>query len=485
MDRKDTKNEQKELQDSIVKQSAKLQQEKNKIVVTIPEIEMENTGFLTAILTVKVVESDYMPKVEDILNGYKKKIRMNGFREGMVPMGIVKKMYGEGIKAQQINDAVQAAINKYINEEKIKILGAPIMKKEDEEKEIDWKNSSDFSWRFDIGLQPDVSVEVSKKNKFTKYIIDVDDKIIDKYIADIRKKHGVMTSPEEVKDEDIAYCQYIEVDEGNEPIKNGLKHVGAISIRNVKDKLLFLGLKKGETIWIKPTELTDNIDDMCEIFNTDQEKMKSLMNSRFAFTVLTINRLTEAEIGQQLFDNVYGEGKIKTEGEFRDKIKQDAEKALKRDSDNLLYNHVVKYYVDKAKLKFPDEFLKRWLIHSSNGKITEENLEESYERYKVQISWRMIEYKIAVDNNIKITDDDVKQEIKDHAIENAKIRGATLSDKQLEEIVMKHMQDSNQRKAIYNHLYSLKFTQFIEDTCKVKEKKISYDEFYKIAKESE
>lgn len=209
------------------------------------------------------------------------------------------------------------------------------------------------------------------------------------------------------------------------------------------------------------------------------------MNSRFAFTVLTINRLTEAEIGQQLFDNVYGEGKIKTEGEFRDKIKQDAEKALKRDSDNLLYNHVVKYYVDKAKLKFPDEFLKRWLIHSSNGKITEENLEESYERYKVQISWRMIEYKIAVDNNIKITDDDVKQEIKDHAIENAKIRGATLSDKQLEEIVMKHMQDSNQRKAIYNHLYSLKFTQFIEDTCKVKEKKISYDEFYKIAKESE
>ncbi len=460
----------------------KAKKEKEKIIVTIPEITREDTGNLSCTLTIKVVEGDYVPKVEDILNGYRKRAVFKGFRKGKVPIVIIQKMYGAGVKAEEINKAVQAALNKYIADEKLKLFGSPLMKKEDGEEKIDWEYEKEFTWRFDIGLQPPIPTKVTPKDKFARYTIKIDDKLIDKYISDIKKKHGVMTSPEEIREQDIAYCQFQQVDEENKPIPQGVKNVGAISIKNVKDKLLFLGLKKSETIWLKPNELTENINDLSKIFNTDVEKMKILRESRFAFTVLTINRMIEAEIGQKLFDSVYGVGKIKTEDEFRSRVGEDAGKALSVESDNMLTNDVIKYYVEKAKFTYPDEFLKEWLLRTTKGQVNESNLEESYERYKTQMSWNMVEHRITIDNNIKVNDNDIKEEMKKNYLEQAKVRNAELNDKQLEELILKAMSDSKQRKAVRDFLHNEKFITFIKNICKIKEKKVSYDEFYKISK---
>lgn len=476
------------LEEEIMKNSTKVDDIKkkakgveDKIIVTIPEITREDTGKLTCTLTMKVVESDYMPKVEDVLKSYRKKIKLNGFRKGKAPMAIVTKMYGEGVRADEVQKAMQRAISAYIVDNKIKLFGNPLMKKEDEEKEINWKTEREFEWRFDLGLQPEMKTKVTNKDKFTRYTIKVDDNLVDKYISDIKKKHGVMTSPEEVKDEDIVYCQFQQVDDENKLIPDGVRHVGAVSVKNIKDKMLFLGLKKGEIIWIKPTELTDDINDMARIFNVEVDKMKMLQNSKFAFTVLTINRMIEAEVGQKLFDDVYGQDKIKSEKEFREKIAEDAAKALIGETNDLLYNQVIKYYVEKENIEFPDEFLKEWLLRTTNGQVTEDNLEDSYKRYKTQMSWNLIEQKINIDNNITVSDDEIKSEMEKSFLAHAENKGVVLNPKQMEEALINSMADPKQRRGVYDFLKNDKFISLIRDTCKIKEKEVSYDKFYEIA----
>lgn len=454
---------------------------KNKIIVTIPEITRENTGKLTCTLTMKVVESDYIPKVDDILKSYRKKVTVDGFRKGKVPMGIINKMYGEGVRGEEVQRAVQRAINAYIIDENMVLFGSPLMRKEDEERKINWKTETEFEWRFDLGLQPKMKTKLSGRDKFVLYTIDVDDNLINKYVADIKRKHGIMSSPEEVEYEDIVYCQFQQVDEKNIPIPDGIKHVGAISVKNIKDKMLFLGLKKGETIWIVPNELTDNVADTAKIFNIEEDKMKMLQNSRFAFTILTINRMVEAEIGQKLFDDVFGQDKIKTEGEFRDRIGRDATKALVGETNDLLINQVIGYYTEKEDFKYPEEFLKDWLLRTTDGQVTEKNLDDSYKRYKIQMAWNMVEHRINIDNNISVSDDEIKEEMKRSFLDHAENKGVKLDDKQMEAAIINAMADPKQRKGVRDFLHNDKFVGLIKDVCKIKEKTVSYEKFYKIA----
>ena len=460
-----------------------MEKKNDKIVVTIPVIERTDIDKLNIELRLKVVESDYQPEVDNELNQYRKTAAMDGFRRGKIPIGIIKKKYGDQVKAEKVNKAAQAAINKYIVDNKLKIFGNPLMKEEYEKKEIKWEHEKEFEWVFEIGLQPDISVEMLPKDKFTKYDIQVDEGLIDSYINDIRNKYGTMTSPETVKGEDIAFCQFVQIDEKHVPVASGVRHTSAISISKVKNKLLFLGLKKGESVRLAPTEIIENVDDLSKIFGVNVDVMTKVKDSKFSCTILTVNRMQQANINQELFDKAYGKDSIKNEKEFRDRVVKDAKLTLGVESDNLLVNDTIKYYVKKAKLKFPEEFLKKWLLRTTDGKTTEDNLEENYKMYETKLEWQLIEQKIAIDNKITVKDDEIKADVKERVLEYANLKEKKLNDKQIEELMLRGMSDPKQREYTYKKIYEHKFLRCIKDVCKIKTKKIAYDKFYKMANE--
>ena len=440
---------------------------------------------LMAVLTVEVVEKDYRENVDKILKDYRKTAEMPGFRKGKTPMSIINKKYKTAVTVEEVNKILQAEMYKHITDNKVKVLGSPMPKKS--EKTIDWEKQNDFAFEFEIGLAPDFDVKISKKDKLTYYNIKADEKLLDKYCNDIAKRYGTMGNMEISEEGDLVFCNIEQVDVAGNIMENGIKNEATVSMDFIADKKIkkqFIGVKSGDALKINVMKAFANHSDLGAMLNVSHEAIHNISSEDFQFTVKNINRLTPAKLDKELFDKVYAEGNVKTNKAFRTKIKEEAEMSFVAESDRMLKNDVITYLLEKNKFDIPDDFLKRWLVQTSEKPVKIEQIESEYDMYSKSLKWQLIENKINKNFEIKIEQEEIVAHAKTLISRQMIQYGqSVLDDEKLAEITDSILKKEEERKKIIDQIYDQKSLVVYKANFKLTDKDISYDDFIKLASE--
>ena len=298
-------------------------------------ITRENIDDLNTVLKIEIQKPDYEEKVENVLKDYRKKANIKGFRPGMVPIGLVKKMYGSAVKIDEINKVVTENIQKYISDEKLEILGDPIPRSDDQEI-IDFDVQEDFTFSFELGLSPAVDVKLNKKNKVTRYDITIDEKMRNDYLENYTRRFGDLQSAETTEEKDVIKGRLEAIDsKGNQVPEGPSAESTSLSIDIIKDKKIrkqFIGIGLNATVDFDLKKAFPNDSEIAGLLQMKKEETEGV-EGNFRFTVNEISRFHPAELGPELYNRIYGEGVVTTEDEFRQKIEEEITANLKREGD--------------------------------------------------------------------------------------------------------------------------------------------------------
>tara|TARA_B110001450_G_scaffold122152_1_gene115100 strand:- start:8961 stop:10313 length:1353 start_codon:yes stop_codon:yes gene_type:complete len=435
-------------------------------------------------LTVEVSESDYIESVTNVLKKYRKDAVVPGFRKGKTPMSIIEKQYKTSIVVDEVNKMLQDNLYKHITDNKIRVLGSPLPKSS---VEIDWVNNVDFVFEYEIGLAPEFDVKISSKDKLTYYSIKADTKLVDGYCNDIAKRYGKMSNPNKSIDGDLVFCSINQLDVNGEVMINGISNEATVSMDVIEDKKVkkkFIGLKSGDQLTLNVMSVFQNHSDLSAMLKITHDQLHALTSDSFRFTVKQINRLAPAEFNKELFDKVYSDGSVTNIKEFKQKVTEEAEKSFVVESDRMLKNDVVLYLVKKVKLEMPDEFLKRWLVQTSEKPLTLEQVESDYHMYSKSLKWQLLENKILENNEVKVNNEDLLSFTKELVAKQMMQYGQVSSDeKQILDIAENILKNEDERKKISEQLFDEKTLSIYKKSFKLNEKSISYDDFVKLATE--
>ena len=439
---------------------------------------------LMATITIDVAGNDYTAKVDKVLKDYRKTAVIPGFRKGKTPMGIINKKYKTSVIVEEVNKLIQDELYKHITEQKIRVLGSPMPLKTSE---IDWENQVDFKFEYEIALAPEFDVKITNKDKLNFYKIKADAKLVDGYCTDIAKKYGKMSNPEVSEEGDLVFCAINQLDVDGDIMKNGIQNEATVSMNHIADKKIqkqFVGVKTNDVITVNVMKAFTNHADLGAMLSVSHEVIHNLTSEEFQFTVKNINRLQPADLNTELFDKVYGAATVKNVKEFKAKIQAEAEGQLVGESDRMLKNDVVTYFVEKLKLQMPDDFLKKWLVQTSEQPITMEMLNTEYDMYSKSLQWQLIENKILENYEIKVTQDDVVAHAKKLIGMQMKQYGQPEGDDaQLTDIATNILKNEEEKKKVYDKIFDERTLAVYKENFKLTEKSISYDDFVKLASE--
>jgi len=449
-------------------------------------VSQEKTGDLTFSLKIELEEKDYREIVDKQLRDQRKKVNMPGFRPGQVPMSMVKKMYETPVKAQEIERLMSDNLYKYITDNKIKILGSPLANNEKTPK-INWEKDTTFVFYFDLATQPEFSIDLAKE-KTTLYEIEPTEETLEKFVDDIRMRYGKLENPETISEKDMLYGHLEEIDSEGEKKEgradtNATIFVERIALKTIKDK--FIGKKKGSKITFKPHKAFKDINHLATVLHKTGEECKDF-SAECTFTVENIQRMNMAEMNEEFFKRVYKDKNIKTEEEFKQVAKDDLCKTYDQQADNYFFNKASEQIVKETKMDLPMEFLKRWLVETSEGKITAEDMEKNTDKYLDGIKWQLIEGKLIEDNKIEIKNEDIinyyKTELLPNyfpAMPNQSEEEQNEFEQRMDKIAKDMLRETEQTRQVHNFLLDRKMTQLFKDKTSVSKKKVSMEDFIK------
>jgi trigger factor len=446
-------------------------------------ITQENIDELNAVLKVKVVAEDYLPKVEGALKNYQKKAAIPGFRPGKVPTGVIKKMYGKSVLVDEINKLLSDSLYKYINENKIEILGNPLPKADDQTV-IDWDNQKEFEFMYEMGLAPKFEVELSPKDKFTYQTVKIDDELVNKYVGDIAKRYGKVEQVEVASEGDLLNGDFVELDSNGEILPGGVFKTSSVFLDRVKEeaKKAFIGLKVGDKTVVDAQSLSANAVDLASMLGLEKEAAEKF-TSKLQYTVKGISRLASSEINQELFDKIYGPGTVNSEEEFKEKIREELRNMFVNDSERKFYNDVVDHLMNKINFNLPSDFLKRWIVAVNEKPVTPEQVESEFEGYSKGLKWQLIENKIIKDNNISVTQEEVMDHTKNLILAQfGKMQQVPMSDEDLTSTAKRVLGNEEEAKKIYEQVYGQKVMTLFKTKFTLENKEVAYDEFFNSAK---
>ncbi|MEP1490424.1 MAG: trigger factor [Algibacter sp.] len=433
-------------------------------------ITRENVDALNAVVKVDIAKEDYSDKVEKILTDYRKTANIPGFRKGHVPMGMVKKQYGKAVLVDEVNKLLQDALNKYLTEEKLDVLGQPLPKGQD----LDW-DSDNFSFEFELGLSPEFEVNLKGKKAISQYKIVADDKMIDEQIERIQKQYGKLVALDTVEaDSEITGAYTNEEKEIDNTVTLTLdKFKGKATAKQ------FVGAKVGDVIVLKTKGLFDDDHDLMAALKLEHDAIHDL-DIEVSFTISEINKRELADLDQDLFDKLFGKDGATSVTEVRAKIKEDAEKQFVQQADQKLLNDVTEYLVDNTKFDLPAEFLTKWMQTSGEKEIDEAQAKEEYAKSEKSLRYQLIEGKLITENNIQVTMDDIKG----HAREMIKGQMAQFgqmnpSDKELDDIAARVLSNQDEARRISEQLISQKLIGLYKEKANLKVKELTYEKFVK------
>ena len=450
-------------------------------------ISKEVKDNLTAVLKIKINKEDYEPRVDKVLEDYRKKARIDGFRPGKVPAGLVKKMYGKSILFDEINKILSENLTKYIENEHIHILGEPLPS-ENEQKEINWDTQTEFEFAFDLGLSPEFEVNLSKKNKLTYYSISADEKLINTYKDNYARRYGAFKSCDEISSgKEMIKGTFVEMD-GN-AVKDGGISVSESSIylefmKDEDTKAKLTGLKQGDTITFNLRKAYPNDVELASILKMKKEQVTSV-DSDFQLTIEAVSLFENAALNTELYDKIYGEGVVKSDEEFVAKIKEEIEANLSRESEYKFRLDAKEALLDKTTFDLPVEFLKRWIFSSNEGKFTMEQIETDFPKFERDMKWQLIQNKIVKDQDLKLTD----EEILDFAKQQTRVQFEqyglfNVPDEHILNYAQESLKRDEDRRRIIERKYEDKVLEYIREAVTIQSKDVTPEEFDKLFDEN-
>lgn len=436
-------------------------------------ITKENIDALNAVVKVDIVAEDYQAKVDNILSDYRKKADVPGFRKGHVPMGMIKKQYGQSIMVDEVNKLLQESLNKFLTEEKLDILGNPLPRVQDD---FNW-DAETFSFEFELGLAPEFDVDLKSKKKINQYNIVATEDLLDEEVKNIQTRYGKMSTLEEATEHSNVTGTFVNEEKGIEKKSTFLVN----DLKGKKNEKKVIGAKVGDVIELETKKLFEDNNKLQHILGVSADEIKDL-DIKVTLTVEEITKTEPADLDKELFDKLFADGSVSSVTELREKIKEDAEKQFLQQSDQHLLNSVIEHLIENTKFDLPADFLKKWLATAGEKPLTEEEAAAEYEKSEKGLRYQLIEGKIMKDNDIKLD----YAELVDYAkgfirTQMAQFGNMNPEEKELDEIAGRILQNQEEAQKLQTQLISQKLLAFYKENMIFKTKELSYEEFVKEA----
>ena len=449
------------------------------------KISFENPDKVNGLLTITVEEADYQASVEKTLKDYRKKANYPGFRPGMVPMGLIKKQYGASAKMDAINKLIGEQIYKYMQDNKIQMLGEPLPSEKQEAQDLE--KPAPYTFAFDIAVAPEFKIELNGHNKIDHYTIIVDDALIDRQVEMFTSRNGTYEKAESYEDNDMLKGDLRELDEKGNTKEGGITVEAASILPNyIKDevqKALFNGAKLGDIITLNVSKAFENEAEIASLLKVERDRVKDI-KSDFSYQITDIQRYKKHPVDQELFDSLFGKDTVKSEKEFREKIAEGLKEQLAVDADYKFILDVRAYCEKKVgKLEFPDALLKRIMLNNNKDK-GEEFVEKNYEQSIKELTWHLIKEQLVADNQIKVNDEDVLNAAKETArVQFAQYGMNNVPDEYVENYAKEILKKRENVDGLVDRAVDIKLTDALKKVVKLNEKEISLDDFNKMMSE--
>lgn len=447
------------------------------------KVSFENQDKVNGLMTIIVEESDYKEKVEKSLKDYRKQANIPGFRKGMAPMGLIKKQYGEYLKLDTINKVVGEELYKYIKDNKINMLGEPLPSAKQEAQDLE--KEPPYTFYFDIAVAPELKVELTSKDKLPYYDIKVDEATVDKQVDIFASRTGQYVKAEEYQKNDMLKGDLRELDEKGNTKEGGITLEAAVMmpefIKVEDQRKLFDNAKLGDVIIFNPRKAyPDNDSEIAALLKIKREEVAQ-HEGDFSYQITEISRFEKAEVNQALFDQIYGEGEVKSLEEFRTKIAEGIKEQTVTDCDYKFLLDVRSYLEGKVgKLTFPDEILKRVML-LNNKERGEEFVEKNYEASIQQLTWHLIKEQLVEANKVKIEDKDVREAAKETArIQFAQYGMIQVPEEYVDNYVTEMFKKKENVDAFVDRAIDLKLIEALKKVVTLETKEVTLDEFNKI-----
>ncbi|MDO5571579.1 MAG: trigger factor [Bacteroidales bacterium] len=445
-------------------------------------VSQQNIDKVNTVVTVEITKADYQEQVDKALRTYRQKANIPGFRKGMVPMGMIKKMFGKQVQAEEINKLVGEKLFSFIRENNLNVLGEPLPSVE--QPEIDFDTQEDFTFKFDVALAPEINLNLSKGDKVDYYTITVDEDMVSKQVEALQNRFGTHEEAEEVVANDMLRGDIAELDaDGN--FKEGGIQVSEVALlptyfKNEDQKSKFIGAKKLTSVDFNLAEATENSDaEMASILKLKKEDVEG-NTSNFRFTITNISHFVPAEKNEEFFKNVFGE-EVKTEEEFVAKVKESLSVQLEPESDYKFGLDARKVIEEKVgELEMPEALLKRWLVATGENR-TEESVNEELPKMLPELKWHLIKEQIAKDLNVKVEEADINAIAKKAVVAQLAQYGmSNLPEDMVENYAKEMLKNKETSRNLIDRATEEKIIAAIKDVVTLDVKAISSEDFYKM-----
>ena len=448
------------------------------------EITLQNVSDVKGMLTVKLVKADYEPKVEKALKTFRQKANIPGFRPGMVPMGLIKKQYGSAVKAEEINKMLQEAVYGYLKENKVDMLGEPLPN-EDQQKTLDFDTMEELEFLYDLALAPKFDATLTAEDTLPYYTIQISDEMVDGQVNMYTQRNGRYEKVEEYADNDMVKGTMCQLDENGNTVEGGIQAEDAVVLpkymKNATQTALFEGTKVGDIITINPREAYDgNEAELASLLKISKEEAANL-NGNFSYQISEITRYVPGDLTQEIFDQVYGEGAVSSEEEFRARVKEDLTKQFVPESDYKFLIDVREYVMNRiGELKFADDVLKR-IMHINNPDKDDAYVDEHYANTIKELSWHLVKEQLVEKAGIKLEENDLLEQAKANVRAQFAQYGMTnIPEEMLTNYATEMMKKKESIEGLVNRAIETRLAASLKQTVKLDEKSVSLEEFNKI-----
>lgn len=436
------------------------------------KITLNKKNKLSGIISIEIDKNDYEQKVNDVLKRYSKTAKIPGFRKGFVPIGLVKKQYGNAVKVDEINKLLDSSLKKYIQDEKLDILGGPIPHMDND---INW-DSEIINFDFEIGYTPEFKINLKPKKPILKYEVKADKKMVDGQIKNIQSQYGKLISKPKVENNS-------EITANFNCTTDEINNSSMFKTDSLKPSFLkrIIGLKVGNELTEIGSKIFKENYELSRNLKIELEKAKNF-KSEVSIKIEEINEREMADLDQDLFDKVFGKNSVKSVTEMKNKLSEDFVKQFQNQVDQKLMNDTIEYLIESTKINLPSEFLIKWMKLSSENKISIDEAKSEYEKSEKGMKYQLIESKIIIDNDLQVNFEDLKSFTTD-IIKNQMLQyGQAIPDeKEVDGIVARVMSNKDEIKRLTEQLTSTRILNFFKDNFNYKTKKVSYDEYIKEA----
>ena len=424
-------------------------------------------------LTIAISAEDYAEKEKKRLSAYRKNADFKGFRKGMVPASIVKKLYGDQALYEAINSVIGEQLDKFIKDNNLNILGEPLPS--ESQKENEWKSGNDFEFKFDLGLSPAIDIELGKDDKLTRHKIEVSPKAVADTKAEMLRQYGSLQEGEAAGEEDYVIADFRQGDKASEGAYVAVSKVEGDA------KTKFVGAKSGDTFDVNVNEAFVNETDRSSMLKVSKDELAAL-DPVWNVTVVNVKTFVPAEENQETYDKIFGEGVVKTAEEFEAKVTERIQNSYNQESDYKLSQDIQAYLVKKADVKLPEAFLKRWLYENNKEKFTMEQVEKDFDAFLKDFRWQLVREFLMKKFDLKIDDKDMLDAAKGFAAYQYAMYGMpNVPEQLLSEAAVELLKDERRHRNLVESVESEKVISAVKEVITISNRKITEEKFRALA----